>query len=130
MHLVEQYRRDAGQLGIGLDARDEDAFGQHGDARRRRPLAVHPRCVAEGASDRLSRGRRHPLGGGARGETAGAEQQDFAGAPRLVEQRRGDRGGLAGAGRCDEHGVEGLTQGRQQVRQDGVNRKAHRCSVA
>ena len=28
VHLVEQHRRDAGQLGIGLDAAEEDALGQ------------------------------------------------------------------------------------------------------
>ena len=29
--LVEQHRRDAGELGIGLDAVEEDAFGQDED---------------------------------------------------------------------------------------------------
>ena len=67
---------------------DEDALGDHRHARRGRALAVHARGIAEGLADRFAGQRRHPLGGGARGEAAGGEQQDLAGAPGLAEQRR------------------------------------------
>lgn len=82
MDLVEQYGGHAGQFRIGLDARDEDAFGQHRDARCRRALAIHPRGIAIGAPDIFPGERRHALGRRARGEAAWREQQYLAFAPR------------------------------------------------
>ncbi len=74
VNLVEQHRRDAGELRVGLDARDEDAFCQHRQPGRGRLLAVHPRGVADRAADRLTpasprsaRRRRGRRGGGGRG---------------------------------------------------------------
>ncbi len=105
MDFVEQHCGDAGQLGIGLDAIDENAFGENGHARRGAAPAVHPGGIAEGPADRLARQARHPLGGGARGEAARREQQNFAAAPVLAEQRRRHCGGLARAGRRHQHGI-------------------------
>ena len=121
MDLVEQHRGDAGQLRIGLDAPQEDALGEDGDPRARRALAVEPGRVADRAADGLAGQRRHPLGGGAGGEAAGGEQQDFAAAPGLAEQGWGHAGGLAGAGRRDEDGARADPQRGEQVRQDGVD---------
>ena len=121
--LVEQHRGDAGELGIGLDARDEDALGDHRDAGGARAAAVHAGRVAEGAADLLAREPRHPLGRGARGEAAGGEEEDLARAPVLGEERGRDGGGLAGAGRRDEHGVGAGAEGGEEVREDGFDRE-------
>ncbi len=123
MDLVEQHRRDARQFGIVLDARDKDPLGHHGNPRRARPLRIHPRGIAIGLADRLAGGRRHAFGGRTRGKTARREEQYLAAAPRLVEQGRRDRRGLARAGRRDEHGVAGVAQGREQTGQDGEDRE-------
>ena len=64
--------------------------------RTRRPT-VSPTLLAER--------RRHALGGGARGEPARLQHQDFlVRRPRLVEQHQRHARGLAGAGRRDQHG--------------------------
>ncbi len=76
MDFVEQHRRYAGQFGIGLDARDEDAFGDDGHAGRGADLRVHARGIAKGAADRLLCECGHALGGGARGEATGGQEQD------------------------------------------------------
>ncbi len=103
VHLVEQDGGDARELGIGLDACDEDALRDHRDPGRGRTLAVHAGRVAEGLADGFARGRRHPFGGSARRKAAGREQKDLAGAPWLGEQGRRNRGGLARTRRRDEH---------------------------
>ena len=123
MHLVEQHRRDAGQFGIGLDARDEDALGHHRHARRRRALAVHPRGVAEGPADRLARQRRHPLGGGARGEAAGGEQQDLAGAPGSPSSAGATAVVLPAPGGATSTAFDRSRERREQVGQDGMDGK-------
>ena len=74
-------------------------------------LAVEPGRIADRLAGPLAGQLGHPLGGGAGGEPARREQQYLAAAPGLAEQGRRDRGGLAGAGRSDEHGV-GLAQPR------------------
>ena len=112
MNLIEQHRRHAGQFGIGLDAIDENALGDDGDARLGRALAVHPRGIAVSFADALARQRGHPLRRGACGKAPGAEQQDFVRAPRLVEQRRRDGSGLARAGRRDQHRIGAIAQRR------------------
>ena len=121
MDFVEQHRRDAGEFGIVLDARDEDALGHHRHPRCRRAPRIHPRGIAEGLADILPGSGGHPLGGGARGEAAGGEQQDFAAAPWLVQQGGRDGGGLARPRRRDQHGVGCVAQVAEQVGQDGVD---------
>ena len=123
VHFVEQHGRDAGKLRVGLDALQEDAFGQHRDPGSRRALAVEPGGVADRPADLLAGQLRHPLGGGAGGEAARREQQDLAGAPGLAEQSRRDRGGLARAGRGDQHGVARFAQRLRQVGQHLVDRE-------
>ncbi len=118
VNLVEQHRRYPRQFGIGLNAIDENPLRQNGDARRRRPLAVHARGIAIGRADRFPRQFGHAFGSGARGEAAGGEQQDFAVAPRLAQQRGGNRGGLARAGRGDQHQVRSVAQRRDNVGKD------------
>ncbi len=81
VHLVEQHGGHAGQLGIGLDTRDEDALGQHRDTRPGRAFAVHPRGIAIRRSDILPGECGHALGGRARSEAAWREQQYLALAP-------------------------------------------------
>ena len=78
--------------------------------------------------DRLAGQLRHPLGRGAGGEAARREEQDLARAPGLAEQGGRDGGGLAGAGRGDEDGVGPGAQGREQIRQDGVDGKAQKST--
>ena len=71
MHLVEQHRRNARQLRIGLDAVAEDAFGEDENARTGRALAVEPGRIADRLAHPLARQFGHPLGCGARGKATG-----------------------------------------------------------
>ena len=122
MHLVEQHGGDARQFGVGLNPRDEDAFGQHRHPRVSRTAAVHAGGVADRLTDRLARHRRHPLRRRTRGKAARAEQQDFDPRhPRLAEQRGGDGGGFARARRGDEHRVCAGAQGGEQFGEDGMD---------
>ena len=67
VHLVEQHRRNACQLGIILDAREKDAV-RHGDhACRFADLAVEPSRVADPLTRFLAERRCHELGGGPSG---------------------------------------------------------------
>jgi hypothetical protein len=115
VHLVEQHSRHPFQARVGLDAAEENAFGQHQDAGGRGSLRVQPRRIADGSPDGLAGQLGHPLGRGAGREAARREEQYLAAAPGLGEQSRGDGRGLAGAGRGDEHRVRPGAQGRQQV---------------
>ena len=128
--LVEQNRRNAGQLRIGLDAVPEDAFGQHQDTRARRTLRVQPRRIADRLADPLPGKLRHPLGRRPRGEPPRGEQQDLAGAPGFAEESGGDGGGLARPRRGDEDGITGRAEGGEDVTQDVLDRQAHRHRYA
>ena len=108
--LVEQHGGDAGQLGIGLDALQEDALGEDEDPGARRAPAVEPRGIADRLADRLAGQLRHPLGRGARREPARRQQQDLAAAPGLAEQGGRDRRGLARAGRRDQDRARAVAQ--------------------
>lgn len=92
------------------------AFGHDLDPRS----GAHPGLVTDAVAHQAARcftdRLRHPVSGRARGQPAGFEHQDApAPEPRLVEQRQGHAGGLAGARRRLEHGHarggEGLAQG-------------------
>jgi hypothetical protein len=123
VHFVEQHGGDARQLGIGLDAIDENPFRHHRHARCRRTPAVHPGGIAEGLADALPRQRRHPLARRACGQPARGEQQHLAAAPVLAQQRRGHRRRLARARRGDQHGVAARAQRGEQGGQDGLDRQ-------
>ena len=120
--LVEQDRRDARQFGIGLEPREIDAVGHGDEAGALADAAVEAGLVADGVARLLTERAGDELGRGAGGEAAGDEQQNLAAAPRLIEQRGRDDGGLAGARRSDEQGARAVAQGGQQVGQDVVNR--------
>lgn len=130
MHFVEQHRGNARELGIGLDAIDEDPLGHDCHARRRRALRIHPRRITEGLADALARQCRHPLRRRARCEPTRGKQQDFAGAPGLAEQRRRHRRRLARAGRRHQHRVARRPQRIEQRRQNSVDRQGGRHSAA
>ena len=53
-------------------------------------------------------------------------QDHAAAAPRLGQQRRSNRRGLAGTRRRDQHGGGPLAQGGKEVRQNGMDRKVGR----
>ena len=96
--------------------------------------AVEAGAVADGLADRFVQQRGHARGGGARGEAARLQHQDApVAAPGRVEQCERDDGGLAGAGRGDQHGVavggEGREEGRQGFgdRQGGERRHGEGC---
>ncbi len=74
-------------------------------------LRVEPCRIADRAADRLARQLRHPLRRRARGEPAGREQKDLAGAPGLAEQGRRHRRRLARSRRRDEHRVAARAEG-------------------
>ena len=118
VHFVEQHGRDAGQLGIRLDALQEDAFGEDEDPGSRRAPAVEPRGIADRLADCLAGQLRHSLGRGARREPARRQEQDLAAAPGLAEQGRRDRRRLARARRRDQDRARAVSQRGLQVRQD------------
>ena len=105
VNFIEQHGRDAGEFGIGLDTTKVDALGQHHDPGCRRRPAVHPRRIADQLADGLAGEHRHPLGGSPRCQAAWRQQQDLTAAPTGLKQRRGDGGGLAGAGRRNQHRI-------------------------
>ena len=117
--FVEQDCGDAGELGIGLDARDEDAFGDHRHAGGGGALAVHAGRVAERLADGFASGRGHAFGGGAGGEAAGGEEKDLAGAPGFGEEGRRYCRGLAGTWGSDEDRRRAVAEGGEEVGEDG-----------
>ena len=113
--LVEQHRRHAGQLGIGLQAGEEHAVGHGDDPRRPADLAVEPGLVADGRARRFAPLARHKFGGGARGEAARDEQQDQAVAPWLAEQGRCHPRRLARARRRHQQRARAVAERGEQV---------------
>ena len=123
MYLIEQHGGDAGEFRIGLDAVDEDAFGENGHARGCGALRVHARSIAERAPDRFAGQLGHALGRSARSNAAGGQQQHFVGAPGLIEQRRRDRRRLARPRRRHHDRIAAIAQRGEQVREHGVDGK-------
>ena len=124
MKFVEQHRRDAFKRGIVEDQAGENALGDHLDARAFRHFGAEPHPVSNRLADGFAKRLRHPLGGGAGGEPARFQHQDFAFAgPRLAGQHQRHPRGLAGAGRRHQHRSRAVCQGGKQVRQGGVDRQ-------
>ena len=88
VHLVEQHRRNAGQLGIGLDAVDEDALG-HDRARASPPIACCPSASRSRRSCRPARRPARPSARRRRVRRAGAATA--AGSRRCTRPRRATR---------------------------------------
>ena len=83
----------------------EHALGDHLDARALGNLRAEAHAQADGVAHLLAQGRRHARGGGARGQPARLQHQDFLIlCPRLVEQHQRHARGLAGARRRHQHG--------------------------
>src|ERR1019366_10774332 len=94
------------KAGIGLQAANEEALGDDLDPRRGGDDSVEPGAVADGLAGDLAQEVSHARGSGAGGETARFQHEDLAVAvPWGVQQRQRNKGSLAGAGRCDQHGV-------------------------
>ena len=102
VHLVQNDGGNPGQVGVRLQAAQQQTGGDHLDARARAgpPLPAHR--VADGSAQRLAEQVRQAPGGGAGGDAPGLGDDD---APTVVgggedpgDQGR-DEGGLAGAGR-------------------------------
>ncbi len=76
--FVEDDRRHAFQPGIGLQAADQQPFGNDFDPCRRGRGAVDPCAIADRTTNRLTQQRGHPGGGGAGRQAARLQYQDFA----------------------------------------------------
>ena len=101
--LVEDDRADAGQRRVVLQSACQHALGQHLDAGVGADVPLVARLVADEGPDRGARRRRHPLGGGAGGQTARLEHHDApALQPRFVEEGERYDGGLARARGSDD----------------------------
>ena len=70
VRLVEQQRRDAGQLGIAQQFGDEQRLGHHDDAGVGGDFRAEPGAVADRPPDRLGQRRSHPFGRRAGGDPA------------------------------------------------------------
>ena len=97
--FVQDDGRDAVQAGVGLQAAEQQAFGDDFDACLRRTGAVEAGAVADGFPQWLVEQEGHAGGGGAGGEAAGFQHQDAAVVPpRGVEQGERHDGGLPAPG--------------------------------
>ena len=125
--FVQDHRGDAVQAGIGLQAADQQALGDDLDAGFGGAGAVQAGAEADGAADRLVQQQGHAGGGGAGGEAARLQHQDPAvAAPGGVKQGERHEGGLAGAGRGDQHGVAaGVQRGLQGGERVGDGKIGH-----
>ncbi len=115
VHLVEQDRRHAGQLGVVLDPPGEHALGEHLDTGCRADAPFVAGLVADESPDRFAGELGHAPCRGARRQPPRFEHHDAApGAPRFGEQRRRHERGLAGARRGTDHGARTDAQRRPQ----------------
>jgi hypothetical protein len=121
MDFIEQDSGDPRQIGFHLYPVTEDRFGDDEDTRFRRAFDVHPRGIADGLADPLTRQSRHSLGCGSGRNPAWREQEDFAGAPMLGQQGRRNSRRLSRARWCHNDEIRCDAQVRQDVGQDVVN---------
>ena len=124
MELIEQDRGDAVQRRIVQDHAGEHTLGHHLNPGGGRDLRLHPHPKTNPVPDRLAQGRGHARGGGAGGEAAGLQDDDLAALhPRLIHQRQGNYGGLAGAGGRRQHRDIACGKRRFQGRQSLMDRQ-------
>ncbi|MCY1507820.1 hypothetical protein D9M68_421070 [compost metagenome] len=122
MEFVEDHQADPFQRRVFLQAAGEDALGHHFDAGARADLRLQADAVADSVAHRLPQFTGQALGGGTGGQPARLQHQDaLPGQPRLVQQRQGHAGSLAGAGRGFQYGFVAGLQGGPQVGQDGID---------
>ena len=126
MRFVEQHCRHAGQFRIFEDAIDEDRFGHDENARLGRLATVEPGEVADGFARLLAQLGRHPFRRRARRDPARAGEDDLTAAPVLPDQGWCHRRRLARPRRRDQHRAGLRAQGRQKIRQYGVDGKVGR----
>ncbi len=113
VEFVEQHRRDALERRIVEDHAGEHALGDDLDARAGRDQTLQAHAQADRLSDLFIKRRGHAGRGGAGGEPARLEQEEFfPRRPRLVEERQRDARRLARAGRSDQHRARACAQRR------------------
>ena len=117
VELVEDERADAAQLRVGEHAPRENAFGDVPEPGSRRPRLLEAHLPADhiGIAELL----RDAPGSHARRDPPRLEHDDLA--PDLIEQRRRNAGGLAGARRRLEHDRRVRPQRTQQLRQHCID---------
>ena len=102
MHLVQDHGRHPGQIGVGLQAAQQQPGGDHLDARMRAGLPFSAHCVADCVAQWLVDQVRQAPCGGSGGDAAGLGDDDapavLGGGEGVGDQGR-DESGLAGAGR-------------------------------
>jgi hypothetical protein len=121
VELVEHHSPDVLQERVVVEAPQQDAGGDDEDAGVRPGGAVEPDLVAEHVAEGRAVLVRHPPGRGPRGDAPRLQHHDGTG--NEVEQRRGDAGGFAGAGRRAEDGGPRRADGGEQRGEGGVDRQ-------
>jgi len=115
VHLVQQHGGDAVQGGVAVQAADQQPLGHDLDAGTVGYGAVQACAVADALAHRLAEQVGHAGRGGAGGKAARLQHQDAPVAtPGGVQQGQRHKGGLAGAGRRDQHGIAAAVQRCQQ----------------
>ena len=108
--FVEDDELDAGEAGVREEAAGEQALGDDFDDGVGRDGAFQAGAEADAGAGFLAQEGGHAHGGGAGGEAAGFEEEDFAGTGFAEGER--DGGGFTGTGRGDEDGVSALATSR------------------
>jgi len=120
VEFVEDHQTDAFQAWVVLQTTGENAFGDHLDAGPGADLAVEANAIAHRFPDLFPQLAGQPLGSRPRRQPPRFEHQDaLPGQPAFIQQRQRHAGGLAGAGRCLQHGfvtlMQRLAKGRQRL---------------
>ena len=124
MEFVEQHGGDAVERRIVEHQPREHAFGDDLDARALGNLRAEAHAQAHRVADLFAQGRGHAGGGGARGQPARLQHQNFLVLrPGLVEQHQRHARGLAGARRRHQHGAIVRAKRGGQPRQRLVDRE-------
>jgi len=128
MEFVEQHGTDAVQRRIVENKTPEDAFRDDLDAGPLGYLGAETDPVSDRVADPLAERFRHARGGGARGQPARLQHQNFFVAhPRLGGQHERHPCGLACAGWSNQHGGRAPRQGSDEVRHGCIDRKRREC---
>jgi hypothetical protein len=124
VELVEDQDPDALEEGVVLQHAHEQPLGDDQDARARTRLALEAHLEADLAPDSPPALLRHAPRRRPRRDAPRLEHDDLQRAREPgLEQRRRHARGLPGAGRRAQHRAGRCPQGRDQRRQDGVDRE-------